>query len=74
MNHEIIAALMDELILKSTERLHELEENAELSRTYHDGRTTAALRSVEKHRCIHILIQKLLNEIHSVEGNVHASD
>lgn len=74
MNNESITALANELFRKSTDRLHELEENAELSRAYHDGRTTAALRSLEKHRLMHILIQQLCSEIHSLEGDEHASD
>ena len=68
-----IADLVKEISGISAERLRELEENVELSRAYHDGRTTAARRSYEKHKTLDNLIRQLRTEIHLIEGDGHAT-
>lgn len=73
-NRSNMTECIDRLFKLSTDRLGELEENVHLSRAYHDGRTTAALRSLKKHRYMHVLIQQLCSEIHSMEGDEYASD
>lgn len=68
MDRNELIDLAAELRRLSSERLIELKDNAELSRTFHDGRTTAALRSAEKQRCINDLVVKVCDGVDQICG------